>query len=96
MTEAFNALYEELKARVIHDTISELQKKYEGDVWRDTRSFTSDEVIRIKLRIESDILNELTGDIDYLFDQETDDTFTEIQETMEKDGFVIEEEEEEE
>ena len=92
MTEAFNKLYEELKARVVHETISELQRRWSDDDWRDTKTFTSDEVISIKLRIESEIINELTGDIEYLFDQETDDTFTEIQETMKQDGFTIEEE----
>jgi len=92
MTEAFNALYEELKARVIRETISELQRRWSDDDWRDSKSFTSDEVINTKASIENEILGELTSDIDYLFDQETDDTFTEIQETMKKDGFKIEEE----
>lgn len=92
MTEAFNTLYEELKARVVRETISELQRRWSDDDWRDTKSFTSDEVINTKASIENEILGELTSDIEYLFDEETYDTFTEIQETMKQDGFTIEEE----
>ena len=52
MTEAFNTLYEELKARVVRETISELQRRWSDDDWRDTKSFTSDEVINTKASIE--------------------------------------------
>ena len=94
MTKAFSELYEELRARVVHETVCELQRRWEKDEWRDTKSFTSDEVIDIKVRIEDELIRELTHDIEHCFDEDTYDTLAEIQETMEEDGFVIEEDEE--
>lgn len=93
MTKAFNELYEELRKQVVDETVRRLQEKWKDDDWRDSKEFTSDEVISVKVEIEDELIRELKGDIEYYFDEDTSDTFTEIQEMIEEDGFVITEDE---
>ena len=92
MTKAFNELYEELRKQVVDETVRRLQKKWE-DGERDDKEFTSDEVIGVKVEIEDELIRELKDDIEHCFDEDTSDTFTEVQEIMEEDGFVITEDE---
>ena len=92
MTKAFNELYEELRKKVVDETVRRLQKKWEDDE-TNGKEFTSDDVIDIKVEIEDELIRELRDDIEHCFDEDTSDTFTEIQEIMEEDGFTITEEE---
>ena len=93
MTKAFNELYEELRRQVVDETVKRLQKRWENDDWRDSKEFTSDDVIGVKVEVEDELIRELRDDIEHCFDEDTSDTFTEIQEIMEEDGFTITEDE---
>ena len=92
MTKAFNELYEELRKQVVHETVCRLQKIWEDDEM-ESKEFTSDDVIGVKVEIEDELIRELKDDIEHCFDEDTSDTFTEVQEIMEEDGFVITEDE---
>ena len=89
MTKAFNELYEELKGQVVHRSVCRLQKKWEDDCGRDSKEFTTDEVLAVMSDIIDDEIRTLRYDLEHCLDEDSSDVFTEIQETMEEDGFTV-------
>ena len=94
MTKAFNDFLKEFEKKVVETTVERiLHDYYEGYT---DKEITEDDLISLMATYEDRDLKELWHDVDHCLTEDTADMITEAREYLEKEGFTVKEDDEDE